>query len=77
MDDHQLCLGARNEYRSNVAGVIPSYRTYRPRGCVSFTHIIAQVGTLLGALYGYIVSDIGFFLAGLSHSNYHLSSRPG
>ena len=54
-----------------MAGVIPSYRTYRPRGFVSFTHIIVQVGTLLGALYGYIVSDVTFF-AGLSHSNYHL-----
>jgi hypothetical protein len=44
MDDHQLCLGARNEYGSNLAGVIPSYRTYRPRGFVSFTHIIYCLG---------------------------------
>ena len=77
MDDHQLCLGARNEYRSNLAGVIPSYRTYSPRGCISFTHIIAQVGTLLGALYGYIVSDVSLFCRTFPFQLSFVFSRPG
>lgn len=43
MDDHQLCLGARNEYRSNLAGVLPSYRTYIPRDLCLF-HRYCRLG---------------------------------
>jgi hypothetical protein len=52
MDDHQLCLGARNEYGSNLAGVIPSYRTYRPRACASFTHLLPRLEHYWGPCMG-------------------------
>ena len=52
MDDYQLCLGARNEYRSNLAGVVPSYRTYRPGDYVSFTHVLPRLELYWGRCMG-------------------------
>lgn len=44
---------------------------------VSLSHIIAQVGTLLGALYGYIVSDVSFFCRTFPLQLSFVFSRPG
>jgi len=60
MDDYQLCVGARNEYRGDLASGIPSHRTSGRRSRTFYPHL-CQIGTILGALYAYIVSDARHF----------------
>ena len=61
MDDCQLRVGVRNEYWSNLASVIPSHRAFVLPGKVFSLLLVCQTGTILGAIYAYIVSDFKRF----------------
>ena len=58
MDDCQLCVGVRNQYWGNLASVLPPHRAWVSPSKAFSPLLITQTGTILGAIYAYIVSDL-------------------